>query len=80
MTKTGLWNLEGMTEIFTEGPVSLERIWLISWIVEITEISSGSESIESARIKAVWSSFSDCSEKMDSTSSLSERIEDCCKC
>ena len=53
MTETCLWNLEGRTKIFTEGPVSLGWIWLISWIVEITEISSGSESVESIRIKVV---------------------------
>ena len=45
MTEIGLWNLQGMTEIFTEGPIGLESIWLTSWTVEITEISSVSETV-----------------------------------
>ena len=49
--------------------------WLTFWNVKMTEISSELE--DSALIKVIWSSCSDCSEKLDSTSSFSDNREEC---
>ena len=61
MTGTGLWNLEGRIDIFKEG-LGMAETWLTVWTVEMTEISSESEN--STIMKAVWSSYSVCSEKL----------------
>ena len=77
MTGTGLWNFEGRTDIFKEGLGMVDTWWTI-WIIEMTEISSESE--DSAIMKVVWLSCSDCSEKFDSTSSFSDNREECWRC
>ena len=77
MTGTELWNLDGMIDILSEG-LRMVETWLTFWTVEMTEISS--ESKDSAIMKAVWSSCSDCLEKFDSTSSFSDNREECGRC
>ena len=77
MTGTSLWNFEGRIDILREG-LGMVETWLTFWTVEMTKISSESE--DSARMKAVWSFCSDCSEKLDSTSSFSDNNEECWRC
>ena len=77
MIGTGLWNFEGRMDILREG-LGMVETWLTFWTVEMTEISSESE--DSARMKAVWSFCSDCSKKLDSTSSFSDNREEFWRC
>ena len=77
MTGTCLWNFEGMIDILREGQ-GMAETWLTFWTVKMTEISSKSK--DYAIMKAVWSFYSDCSEKFNSTSSFSDNSEECWRC